>query len=179
MPLGSRTLEDKQTFSNVRTWTGDSRMRGGTPPCSSWCHSAFSGPLCHAAWVEWGQHKHNLRYLLAYDVEEGRGVISDANLAIAPGRWGEDINDPFQRVICNGLYKHLHPRGGNKTEKPYYTVYDPVICPVTPRDHALILWGELISSRRADVRGWAVIHPLSNCCTSIMNRQELFGVVFP
>lgn len=48
-----------------------------------------SGPLCHAAWAERGQHKHNLRYLLAYDVKEGRGVISDANLAIAPGGGGK------------------------------------------------------------------------------------------
>lgn len=45
----------------------------------------------------------------ADDVAEVQAVISGANLAIACGV--RDINDPCQRLVCNGLHKPVKPRG--------------------------------------------------------------------
>lgn len=67
----------------------------------------------------------------ADDVAEGRAVISGANLAVACGV--RDINDPCQRLVCNGLSKHVQPQGGRRQRSLIIQLQDDLlVCPLLP-----------------------------------------------
>jgi len=147
--LGSRMLAWKMC-SCLQTW----RQK---PQTSRWGASTLiTTSLLSLQWATLQRRLGRMGTIAALlATDGGQGLISEAELVIAPGRRMTPSN-----LIYLIDYTSLWPQG-KKTEMPY-AVRNLAICPVSLCNHVLILRGELIwkDTQTYEHQQWVAHHDI-------------------